>query len=88
MVVVVVVIVIVPVLLIAPATLVLVPPFVIVVPASLAGFVQFVPRMLGCGTIRPMMLNCLVQVMVCVLDAMPTLLFFVICMRPRHSGKA
>jgi len=86
--VIVVVIVIVPVLLIVPAMLVLVPPFVVLAPALFASFVQRVPGMISFGTGRAMVLDCLVQPVVCLLDAVPALVFFVVCTRARHRVEA
>jgi hypothetical protein len=83
-----VVIVIVPVLLIVPAMLVLVPPFVVLAPAVFASFVQLVPGMIGFGTGRAMVLDSLVQPVVCLLDAVPALIVFVVCTRARHSREA
>jgi hypothetical protein len=82
------VVVIVPVLLIVPAMLVLVPPFVGLAPALFASFVQLVPGMIGFRTGRAVVLDCLVQAVVCVLDAVLALVLFVVCTRARHDGEA
>lgn len=73
MIAVVIVIVIIPVLLIAPAMLVLVPPFVVLVPAPFTSFAQLVPRMIGVATGRAMVLDSLMQSVVCLRDAVPAL---------------
>jgi hypothetical protein len=80
-------IVIVPILLIVPAMLILVPPFVVLAPAAFASLVQLMPCLLGFVTGRAMMIDRLVQFVICVLDAMLTFLCFV-GMRARHSGEA
>lgn len=74
---VVVMIVIVPVLLIAPAMRIFVPPLVVFAPAVFAGFMQFVPGVLGFGAGCAMMLDRLMQVVIGVLDAMFAVVVFI-----------
>src|SRR5215472_8282822 len=59
-----VVIVIIPIAVHAPAMLVFVPPPLVGVPAALARFVQFMPRVLGLLALIAVMLDCLVQAVV------------------------
>lgn len=61
---VVIMIMVVPVLLIVPAMMVFVPPFVILVPATLARFAQFVTRMVGLRAVRSVVLDRFVQPMI------------------------
>jgi hypothetical protein len=61
---------------------------VVIAPAAFASFVQLVPGMIGFGTGRAMVLDRLVQPVVCLLDAVAALIVFVVCTRARHSREA
>jgi hypothetical protein len=64
-----VVVMIVPVAIVVPAMAVLIPPAMAFVPASFAGFVQFMPRMLGLPAVPAVVFRSFMQLVVCLGNA-------------------